>query len=368
MSIEVQDVFAAYFDAYAASHSLTPVQWKAVRATMNCRTAALGAHIDACDQCGYTRISYNSCRNRHCPKCQTLAKEEWVDQQRGNLLNTHYFHVVFTVPSELKPILLYRPWELYSLLFQASSETVLELCADNKYLGAKPGMTGVLHTWGQNLLFHPHVHMIVTGGGLTADNKWRESKKKFFLPIRVLSSKFRGKLLSLLKEKMPDTDKTVLEACYTHKWVVYCKPPFASAEKVISYLGRYTHRVAISNNRMMAMQDGKVTFRWRDYADGNRMKNMTVTADEFIRRFLLHILPAGFRKIRHYGIFAFRNKSARMALCRRLTHTPKPAPTLPLLDRLRRILGHDFNLCPCCKRGFLSRDSPYSLKFVPVAL
>ena len=368
MSIEVQDVFATYFDAYAASHSLTPVQWKAVRAIMNCRTAALGAHIDACDQCGYTRISYNSCRNRHCPKCQTFAKEEWVDQQRGNLLNTHYFHVVFTVPSELKPIFLYRPRELYSLLFQASSETVLELCADKKYLGAKPGMTGVLHTWGQNLLFHPHVHMIVTGGGLTADNKWRESKKKFFLPIRVLSSKFRGKFLSLLKEKMPDTDKTVLEACYTHKWVVYCKPPFASAEKVISYLGRYTHRVAISNNRMMAMQDGKVTFRWRDYADGNRMKNMTVTADEFIRRFLLHILPAGFRKIRHYGIFAFRNKSARMALCRRLTHTPKPAPTLPLLDRLRRVLGHDFNLCPCCKRGFLSRDPPSSLKFVPVAL
>lgn len=264
---------------------------------------------------------YNSCRNRHCPKCQAFAKEEWVDKQRGSLLNTHYFHVVFTVPSELNPIFLYRPRELYSLLFQASSETVLELCADKKYLGAKPGMTGVLHTWGQNLLFHPHVHMIVTGGGLTADNKWRESNKKFFLPIRVLSSKFRGKFLALLKEKLPDTDKTVLDACYTRKWVVYCKPPFASADKVISYLGRYTHRVAISNSRIMDMRDGKVTYRWRDYADGNKMKIMTVTAEEFIRRFLLHILPAGFRKIRHDGIFAFRNKSARMALCRRLTHT-----------------------------------------------
>ena len=367
MSVEMQDIFAAYFASYTASHSLTPVQWKAARAIMNCRTAALGAHIDTCDQCGFTRISYNSCRNRHCPKCQTFAKEEWVDKQRGNLLNTHYFHVVFTVPSELNPVFLHRYGEMYSLLFQAASEVVLELCADKKYLGAKPGITAVLHTWGQNLLFHPHVHMIVTGGGLTADNKWRESKKKFFLPIRVLSAKFRGKFLALMKEKLPNTDKALLDACYTQKWVVYCKPPFASAEKVIAYLGRYTHRVAISNNRILSMQDGKVSFRWRDYADGNKMKTMTITAEEFIRRFLLHILPSGFRKIRHYGIFAFRNKSTRMALCRRLTNTPMPTPTVSVFDRLRRILGPDYNLCPCCKRGFLSRDSPANFALLPVA-
>ena len=360
MGVEVQDIFAAHFPAYAETHSLAPVQWKAARAIINCRTAALGAHIDTCDQCGFTRISYNSCRNRHCPKCQTFAKEEWVDKQRENLLNTHYFHVVFTVPSELNPAFLYHPREMYSLLFQAASETVLELCADKKYLGAKPGITAVLHTWGQNLSFHPHVHMIVTGGGLTGDNKWRKSKKKFFLPIRVLSAKFRGKFLALLKENLPDTDRAMLDVCYAQKWVVYCKPPFASAEKVISYLGRYTHRVAISNSRILSMQDGSVTFRWRDYADGNKMKIMTVTAEEFIRRFLLHILPSGFRKIRHYGIFSFRNKSARIALCRRLTNTPMPAVQFSALDRLRRILGMDFNLCPCCKRGFLSRDSPAS--------
>ena len=367
MSIEVQDVFAASFDSYAALHTLTPVQWKAARAIIHCRTAALGAHVDTCDQCGYKRISYNSCRNRHCPKCQTFAKEEWVDKQRENLLNIHYFHVVFTVPSELNPIFLYRLKEMYALLFQASSETVLELCADKKYLGAKPGITSVMHTWGQNLLFHPHIHMIVTGGGLTADNKWRKSKKKFFLPIRVLSAKFRGKFLALLKEKLPDTDKKLLDVCYAQKWVVYCKPPFASADKVISYLGRYTHRVAISNNRILNMQDGKVTFQWRDYADGNKVKMMTITAEEFIRRFLLHILPSGFRKIRHYGIFAFRNKNVRMVLCRRLTNTSMPSPSLSAIDRLRCILGTDLNLCPCCKSGFLSRDSPFIFGLFPVA-
>ena len=290
-----------------------------------------------------------------------------MDKQRGNLLNTHYFHVVFTVPSELNSLFLYRPGELYSLLFQATSDTVLELCADKKYLGAKPRITAVLHTWGQNLLFHPHVHMIVTGGGLTADNRWRKSKEKCFLPIRVLSAKFQGKFLSLLKEKLPDTDKALLDACYAQKWVVYCKPPFASAEKVIAYLGRYTHRVAISNNRLISLQGGSVTFRWRDYADGNKMKTMTITAEEFIRRFLLHILPSGFRKIRHYGIFAFRNKNARMALCRQLTNTPIPLPAVPVLDHLRRILGPDFNLCPCCKRGFLSRDSPSCFGLFPIA-
>ena len=364
---EVQNIFSEYGDAYENSHSMTFQQRKAFQAIKLCRTSALGGHVDECPDCGYQRPSYNSCRNRHCPKCQTLAKEQWVDKQRGNLLNTHYFHVVFTVPSELNSLFLYRPGELYSLLFQATSDTVLELCADKKYLGAKPGITAVLHTWGQNLLFHPHVHMIVTGGGLTADNRWRKSKEKFFLPIRVLSAKFQGKFLALLKEKLPDTDKALLDACYAQKWVVYCKPPFASAEKVIAYLGRYTHRVAISNNRLISLQGGRVTFRWRDYADGNKMKTMTITAEEFIRRFLLHILPSGFRKIRHYGIFAFRNKNARMALCRQLTNTPIPLPVVPVLDYLRRILGPDFNLCPCCKRGFLSRDSPSSFGLFPIA-
>lgn len=210
--------------------------------------------------------------------------------------------------AQLNPAFLHDQRAMYDLLFRAASETVLELCADKKYLGAKPGITAVLHTWGQNLQFHPHIHMVVTGGGLTPDGKWRASKKKFFLPGRVLSAKFRGKFLALSKRKFPDADQGLLDACYRKKWVVYCKPPFGSAEKVVSYLGRYTHRVAISNNRILSLKDGKVAFLWRGYAHGNQRKPMTLDAMEFIRRFLLHILPSGFRKIRHYGFTAAREK------------------------------------------------------------
>lgn len=275
-----------------------PVQWKAARSIIRCRTAALGAHVDVCDYCGYRRISYNSCRNRHCPKCQTFAKEQWIAKQRENLLDIHYFHVVFTVSAQLNPSFLHGQRTMYDLLFKAASETVLELCADRKFLGATRGITAVLHTWGQYLQFHPHIHMIVTGGGLAKDGKWHKSKKKFFLPVRVLTSKFWGKFMALFRQKFPDTDQGLLNICYRKNWVVYCKPPFGSAEKVVSYLGRYTHRVAISNNRILSLKDGRVTFLWRDYAHGNRIKPMTIPATEFIWRFLLHILPGGFRKIR----------------------------------------------------------------------
>lgn len=358
MSVEIQNIFAQHIDAYAQSHQMSCDQKKAVRDIINCRTAALGAHIDTCDNCGHLRISYNSCRNRHCPKCQTFAKEKWIDKQRKNLLNTSYFHVVFTVPSELNPIFRCQQNIMYALLFQAASETVLELCADRKYLGAAPGITAILHTWGQNLQFHPHIHMIVTGGGLTLDQKWRTSSKNFFLPVRVLSAKFRGKFLALLKTQLPTVDLNLLNVCYKQKWVVYCKPPFDNAGRVISYLGRYTHRVAISNNRILSLEDGKVTFRWRDYVHDNQMRLMTLDVEEFIRRFLLHVLPAGFRKIRHYGLFASRGKDGRLALCRRLTHTPQPSQELTPMALLERMLGKDFNLCPCCKLGHFSREPP----------
>ena len=337
---------------------LTPVQCKAVKSILACRTAELGAHVDTCDNCGYMRISYNSCRNRHCPKCQTFAKEVWLDRQRSDLLNTHYFHVVFTVPSELNALFLCHQESMYGLLFKAASETVMQLCDDKKYLAAKPGITAVLHTWGQNLQFHPHVHMIVSGGGLTPEGQWRKSKKKFFLPVRVLSAKFRGKFLAFLRDEFPDTNTDLLNTCYAKSWVVYCKPPFGNAEKVLSYLGRYTHRVAISNNRILSLENGIVTFLWRDYAHGNEVKPMTLDTEEFIRRFLLHILPSGFRKIRHYGLFAARGKSDRLTLCRRLTDTPEPKPLMTVMERLRAVLGAAFNLCPCCGIGHLSRDSP----------
>lgn len=241
------------------------------------------------------------------------------------------------------------------LFFKAVSETLLELCADGKYLGAIPGITAVLHTWGQNLMFHLHIHCIVTSGGLTKDRKWRGSRKKFFLPVKVLSRKFRGKFLAFLKQAELPFDS----ALYQNEWVVYCKPLFKNVSKVIEYLGRYTHRVAISNNRILALNDGKVTFSWRDYRDRSKKKTMTLTADDFIRRFMFHILPSGFRKIRHYGILASRNKSMKISLCKKLTRTRfKTKEPLPTLERLLKMLGDDFDLCPCCGIGHLARASP----------
>ena len=361
--IEVQDIFRQYGEDFLKTHSLSHVQSKAFRAICNCRTAALGAHLDICDSCGFRKISYNSCRNRHCPKCQTFAKEQWIDKQNQMLLNTQYFHVVFTVPEELNPILLRYQETTYRLFFQAVSQTLLELCSDPKYLGATPGITAVLHTWGQNLSFHPHIHCIVTGGGLTSAQQWRSSRKNFFLPVKVLSRKFRGKFLAFLRQE----DIAFPEIAYQKNWVVYCKPPFRNASKTLEYLGRYTHRVAISNNRILRLQDGKVTFSWRDYKDHHKEKIMTLSAVEFIRRFLLHILPSGFRKIRHFGILASRNKSQRIILCRKLTHTHfQISPELSTLDRLHKMLGPDFNLCPCCHVGHLARASPVSKMSIPI--
>jgi len=346
--IELQDIINQHGGEFLENHTLSPVQAKAFRAIGCCRTATLGAHIDTCDECGFEKISYNSCRNRHCPKCQTFTKEQWIEKQNQYLLKTGYFHVVFTLPEELNSVMLRNQEMAYGLFFKAVSETLLELCADSKYLGATPGITTVLHTWGQNLMYHPHIHCIVTGGGLTKDGKWRASRQKFFLPVKVLSRKFRGKFLFYMKQAGLEFGS----ALYQDKWVVYCKPPFKNASKVIEYLGRYTHRVAISNHRILAMKDGKVTFSWRDYRDNNKKKNMTITAAEFIRRFVLHILPSGFRKIRHYGILAARDKTSRITLCKKLTRTKfKMVHPTTTLERLQKLFGKDFDLCPCCGIG-----------------
>jgi len=354
--IEFQDIIYKFGGEFLESHNLSPVQMKAFRAIGNCRTSVLGAHADTCDECGFEKISYNSCRNRHCPKCQTFTKEQWVEKQNQYLLNTGYFHVVFTLPEELNSLALRNQEIVYDLFFKAVSETLLELCDDDKHLGARPGITTVLHTWGQNLMYHPHIHCIVTGGGLTKDGRWKDSRKKFFLPVKVLSRKFRGKFLFYLKR----ADLVFDSALHRDEWVVYCKPPFKNVSKVIEYLGRYTHRVAISNHRILELKDGKVTFSWRDYRDNNKKKTMAVTAVEFIRRFMLHILPAGFRKIRHYGILAARDKSVRISLCKKLTRTKFKVSdsSLSTLERLHKIFGVDFDLCPCCGIGHLSRASP----------
>lgn len=371
--IELQDIFTEHGETYRLNHRLLPNQLKVMRAVTSCRTAVLGGHRDVCDECDYTRISYNSCRNRHCPKCQTLNKERWIEARKEDLLNVGYFHVVFTVPDLVNSVAYQNPRVVYDILFKAAAETLTELSADKDYLGGQIGFTSILHTWGQNLMHHPHLHCIVPGGGLDSSGKWVNSRKKFFIPVKVLSRKFRGKFLYYLKQAKlefygsiselqdPSRFHDWMSLLYQKEWVVYCKPPFKNAGCVVEYLGRYTHRVAISNNRIIKLEDGMVTFKWRDYKDGNNQKEMNVKADEFIRRFLIHVLPTGFTRIRHYGLLSPRNKATKLKLCKKLTNTLihiKPKQKLTTLDFLKKLTGKDFTICPCCGVGHLSRASP----------
>jgi hypothetical protein len=362
---EVQDIFQLYGDAYRQSNKLSFVQHKAMSAIQKCRTAQLGTHRDVCGSCGVVEISYNSCRNRHCPKCQTLAKERWIENQKHNLLNVAYFHVVFTVPDDLRPIIYQNQSTLYSVMFQAVAETLKELSANHKYIGAEIGVTSILHTWGQNLSYHPHIHCIVTAGGLSDTMQWVHSREKFFIPVKVISRKFRGKLIHLLKSKyltqklvffgdcqfleQPGCFLNLLQAAYNKEWVVYCKTPFKTADCVVLYLGRYTHRVAISNNRIFNIENGNVCFKWRDYKDNNRWKVMTLSACEFIRRFLMHIMPHGFTKIRHYGLLASRYKTNKLHLCKKLTNTTVIAkPKISTIELLNKMFGRDLSICLHC--------------------
>lgn len=371
--VEVQDIFIEYGEEYLNKHKLTLVQHKAMSAIRKCRTSHLGGHVDVCDSCGNTQISYNSCRNRHCPKCQTLSKERWIYNQKSNLLNVGYFHVVFTIPDTLNSIVYQNQRQLYTLLFKAVAETLSELSSDKKYLGAKLGFTSVLHTWGQNLMHHPHIHCIVPGGGLSSIGKWISSRKKFFIPVKVLSRKFRGKFLYYLKQLYFKNKlefhgsqnhlsnefefEKLLSSTYSKEWIVYCKPPFKTAACVIEYLGRYTHRVAISNNRIINIENGNVTFNWRDYKDKSKCKLMTISADEFIRRFLIHILPSGFMKIRHYGLLGNRNKTTKLNICKQLTNTPiLIREKIPALELIQKITGRDLSKCPNCGSNKLSRS------------
>lgn len=346
---EIQDVFRVYGEEYRQTHNLSLMQHKVMNAILNCRTAFLGGHLDHCPNCGYEKPSYNSCRNRHCPKCQAFSKERWIYARKADLLNVGYFHVVFTVPQELNGLIYQNQRECYNLFFRSVAETLQELAADKKYLGATIGHTAVLHTWGQNLCFHPHIHCIVPSGGLTALGKWRPSRKKFFLPVRVLSRKFRGKFLALLKQQFPNVDQNVLNTCYGKEWVVYCKPPFKDAACVVEYLGRYTHRIAISNNRILKSENGQVIFKWRDYRDGSRWKEMTLSVDEFIRRFLMHVLPSGFTKIRHYGFLSSRGKQKKLKVCKLQTNTSiVPKEKLSAEQLIQKILGRKPSQCPQC--------------------
>ena len=387
---EVADIFRQHGPAYRESHGLPVNHLRIMRAIEACRTAVLGGHKDKCDHCGHLEISYNSCRNRHCPKCQTLAKEKWIEARGKDLLPVEYFHVVFTIPSELNTLVLLNRKVMYDLLFCSVSETLMELANDRKHLGAKPGVICILHTWGQNLMEHPHIHCIVTGGGLDGGS-WVSCRKGFLIPVRVMSALFRGKFLDLLQKsfkadnivfsgsisqlKEPETFESFRRHLYNKKWVVYCKPPFDGAKGVLQYLGRYTHRIAISNNRILANQNGKVSFLWRDYADDNRQKTMTLKADEFIRRFLLHVLPHRFVRIRHFGLLANRNRKDNIALCRKIL-VDKSSPKENLKketwqEQLLRITGIDVTICPVCQKGKMQRIeilSPHRCNGPPILL
>jgi len=311
---------------------ITGQHLKVLAAIERCRTAALGGHRDECSRCGYRAISYNSCRNRHCPKCQANARDRWLEERRRELLPTHYVHLVFTLPHLLAPLALQNKKVVYSLLFHASAETLLEVARDPQHLGADIGFFSVLHTWNQKLEHHPHVHCVVPAGGLSLDHtRWIHPRYRFFLPVKVLSRVLRGKFVAGLKRAFaeghlgfhgnlkflaqPKTFSSFLRQLFHHDWVVYCKPPFGGPEHVLHYLGRYTHRVAISNHRLVSLADHQVTFRWRDSAHGNQQRLMTLSIEEFLRRFLLHLLPSGFVRIRHFGFLAHRRRAALWPLC-----------------------------------------------------
>lgn len=326
---------------------LTWLHLKVLRAIEHCRTAALGGHLDQCSQCGHSAISYNSCRNRHCPKCQTNARNKWLAERSAELLPVRYFHVVFTLPHELAALALQNKRVIYDLLFRVSAETLIEVAADPEHLGAQLGFLSVLHTWGQTLLHHPHVHCVIPAGGLASDRSaWIPSSSKFFLPVKVLSRVFRGKFDAGLKRAFrrgklsfhgglrslaePNNFCRFRRQLFQHDWVVYAKRPFGGPEHVLHYLARYTHRVAISNHRLVSFKGGRVTFRWKDYAHGGKKREMTLSADEFLRRFLLHVLPARFVRIRHFGFLTNRHRSAALALCRQfLGEAPKTQPEPP---------------------------------------
>jgi hypothetical protein len=372
--LEVADVFRDHGDAFLDRYGdmLSPEQRRALRDISACRTAALGGHVEECTECGHQRIAYNACRNRHCPKCQATAAAQWMEAREAELLPVEYYHVVFTLPAALGPIALQNPREVYGLLFRAAAETLQQIAADPKHLGAEVGFLAVLHTWGQNLEHHPHVHCVVPGGGLSPDgSRWIACPPGFFLPVRVLSRVFRGKFLAMLRNAFEQGNLSFhgklavladagefqrrLTASAQTEWVVYAKPPFGGPEQVLKYLARYTHRVAISNRRLVALEDGEVKFHWKDYAHGGGQKTMTLKATEFIRRFLLHVLPSGFVRIRHYGFLANRVCREKLALCRALLgveEAPVPVAPEPATEPKATVAGEAAaSVCPSCGEG-----------------
>lgn len=362
-SLEVADVIRDAGPSFVTRNRswFTWLHLKVLVAILRCRTALLGGHVDACSQCGHQAISYNSCRNRHCPRCQIQVRDRWIEARCRDLLPTGYAHVVFTIPHALAPLALQNKAAVYGLLMRASAETLLEVARDPQHLGAEVGFFSVLHTWNQQLQLHPHVHCVVPAGGLALDHsRWIVASPRFFLPVDVLAEVFRGKFVERLRElyvarrlvlrgvllplENPHTFSELLRTVHQKDWVVYAKRPFGGAEHVVNYLGRYTHRVAISSHRLLSLEDHRVTFRWRDSRHHNKQRRMTLCVHEFLRRFLLHVLPIGFVRIRYFGLFAHRRRNELLPLCWQLLAESTPEPSTPAPAAVDRPLW----TCPLC--------------------
>ena len=367
MGCTVQDVFLRFYSSYEKKHPLTSIQKKTAYSIINCKTGGLGVNFSVCEDCGSIIVHNNSCRNRCCPMCQQLPKEKWIDARKEDVLDAPYFHVVFTLPSELNSVIYSNQKSLYGLLFRAAADTLKELAAEKKYLGAETGSICILHTWGSEMNFHPHLHTILLGGGLNRNNRWVDNGKEFFLPIRVISRTFRGKYLAGVKQLWKDgrlefhgTAKkyrnhyefqSLIDQCYAKEWVPYCKKAFNGARSVIEYLGKYTHRIAISNHRIKRMDETTVTFSVKDYRQEGKWKELTVSGEEFIRRFLMHVPPKGFVRIRHYGLLSTRKKVEKIFLCRNLLGCRKYIAKLKGLnsaDIIRILYGVDVCRCSAC--------------------
>ena len=369
-SLELAKLFRQYGHLL---QGVIPEQQKVINAVTNCRTEILGGHIQSCNRCDYQKNCYNSCRNRHCPKCQYLTKVKWIEKRKEDLLPCEYFHVVFTIPSGLRRFFLQNKERCYSLLFKASSETLKEVAKNPKNLGADIGFIGILHTWSQNLIDHPHIHYVIPAGGLSKEkNRWIKSKKDYFLSVKILSQVFKGKLLKMIKEIYEEDNLTLLgeleelnaphifdhyiNELASKSWVVYAKKPFAGPEQVINYLGQYTHRIAISNYRLEKVEDERVFFKVRDTNNPGKSKTTSLAINEFLRRFLLHVLPKGFVRIRHFGILGNRYKKEKIKLIRELENIIENLSSEVLLnwqDLLKKVLGLDMSQCPNCNIGEL---------------
>ena len=367
--ITVQQVFNKFYTEFKKNNTVSPQQSKAAIDIMSCRTLDMGAHVYECDECSYDFLQYNSCRNRHCNQCQSLLKTMWADQRANDVIDVPYFHVVFTIPKELRSLTYKNQEIIYPLMYKAVAETLKELSMDPKHLGVQIGFFSMLHTWSQDLYYHPHIHSVVMAGGLTDANKWRTSGKNFFIHVKVLGKVFRGKLLHFLKEAYKN-EKTkffgvnqtdllaLIDTCYKKDWYIYTKRTFQGPLAVIRYLSQYTHRVAISNERIISMTDMDVTILVTDRRT-NQKKKVTLRGVEFIRRFLTHVLPTGFVKIRYYGIMACRNKKSKLSLCRKLSKSKTYKALFTGLSKaevIKKIYGKDITVCPCCKFGILRKS------------